>query len=78
MRTLLIAAAITAIAGCYTTPVVDSFKLDRLLDRTEKLEQKIDQLNEAMHSVTNQMFMIPVFPDPSVIQEESTPRVIPL
>lgn len=63
MRTLLIAAATTAIAGCYTTPVVDSFKLDRLLDRTEKLEQKIDQLNEAMHSVTNQMFMIPVFPD---------------
>ena len=78
MRTLLIAAATTAIAGCYTTPMVDSFKLDRLLDRTEKLEQKIDQLNEAMHSVTNQMFMIPVFPDPSVIQEESTPRVIPL
>lgn len=78
MRTLLIAAATTAIAGCYTTPVVDSFKLDRLLDRTEKLEQKIDQLNEAMHSVTNQMFMIPVFPDPSVFQAETTPKVIPL
>ena len=78
MRTLLIAVATTAIAGCYTTPVVDSFKLDRLLDRTEKLEQKIDQMNEIMHSMTNQMFMIPVFPDPNAFQAETVPNVVPL
>ena len=59
-------------------------KLIELLERSQKLEQKIDQLNEAMHSVTNQMFMIPVFPDArsiatnDILQAFGRPAIVPL
>ncbi len=77
VTTIVAAVAITITSGCRVKTIHQDNreKLIELLERSQKLEQKIDQLNEAMHSITNQMFMIPVFPDP---QAYMTNAVAPL
>lgn len=91
MKTIIIATIAVAVAaaitpGCSLKTIHQDNreKLIELLERSQKLEQKIDQMSEVMHSLTNQMFMIPVFPDDRNIvvtnecQAFGRPAIVPL
>ena len=89
MKTIIIATIAVAVAAA-TTPGCsiktihqdNREKLIELLERSQKLEQKMDRIESTLHSLTNQVFMIPVFPDvQNVITNEQAfgvPAVVPL
>lgn len=85
--TIAVVAAVATTPGCSVKTIHQDNreKLIELLERSQKLEQKMDRIESTLHSLTNQVFMIPVFPDDrnivvtnDILQAFGHPAVVPL
>jgi len=84
IATIAVAVAVATTPGCSVKTIHQDNreKLIELLERSKKLEQKMDRIESTLHSLTNQVFMIPVFPDVQNVitngQAFGVPAVVPL
>ena len=84
VATIIVTATLGSTSGCSLKTIHQDNreKLIELLERSQKLEQKMDRIESTLHSLTNQVFMIPVFPDArnAVTNEQAIgrPAIVPL